>query len=199
MCVLYHNRRCRTDAPEWCEYVETLEELCKQVDVLSVHVPLCEETKGMIGEREIRAMKRGSVLANTARGGVVDEEAMIRALEARDGHVHVSCRFVHTTMLTVMTAVFFSSRSIDLTIVGVGRSGRIPRRTAGQPAVARVPAKYATAARRGFHAQLGTKVGRARGDELEGFLADRVWQGPRPSVEMKPCTQRSWRSMFLEF
>ena len=49
---------------------------------------------------------------NTARGGVVDEEGMRRGLE--DGRVRVTCRFVHTTMLTVMTAVFFSSRSVDL-------------------------------------------------------------------------------------
>ena len=186
MRVLYHNRWRRTDVPGWCEYVESLEELCKQVDVLSVHVPLCEETEGMVGEHEIRAMKRGSVLVNTACGGVVDEEAMILALE--DGHVRMTYRFVHTTMLTV---VFFSSRSVDLTIVGVGRSGRIPRRTAGQLAVARVPAKCAASTRRGFHAQLRTKVGRARDDELEGFLTDRVRQGPRPKIEMKSRTPKS--------
>ena len=57
-------------------------------------------------------MKRRSVLVNTARGEVVDEEGMRRGLE--DGRVRVTCRFVHTTMLTVMTAVFFSSRSVDL-------------------------------------------------------------------------------------
>ena len=74
--------------------------------MLSVHVPLCEETKGMVGEREIRAMKRGRVLVNTAHGGMVNEEAMIRALE--DRHVRVTCNhFVHMAMLTVMTAVFF--------------------------------------------------------------------------------------------
>ena len=73
--------------------------------MLSVHVPLSEEMKGMVGEHEIRAMKRGRVLVNTAHGGVVDEEAMVLALE--DGHVRITCRFVHTTMLTVMTVVFF--------------------------------------------------------------------------------------------
>ena len=76
------------------------------MDVLSVHIPLHEEMKRMVGEHEIRAMKRGSVLVNMARGGVVDEEAMILALE--DGHVLcMTCRFVHTTMLTVVTVVFF--------------------------------------------------------------------------------------------
>lgn len=85
MRVLYHNRQRRTDVPAWCIYVESIEALCKEADVLSVHVPLREDTRGLVGEREIRAMKRGSVLVNTARGGVVDEEAIIRALE--DGHV----------------------------------------------------------------------------------------------------------------
>ena len=76
-------------------------------------------------------------------------------------------------------------------IVGVGQSERVSRRTASQPAVARVPTKCATAARRGFHAQLRTKAGRARDDELEGFLADRLRQGPRSRVEMKSHAPRS--------
>ena len=73
--------------PEWCAYVESVKELYARSDVLSVHVPLREDTRWLVGEREIRAMKRGSVLVNTARGGVVDEAAVIRALE--DGHVRV--------------------------------------------------------------------------------------------------------------
>ena len=88
MRVLYHSRRRRTDVPEWCEYVESVDALCARSDVLSVHVPLREETRGLVGERQIRAMKRGSVIVNTARGGVLDEAAVIRALE--DGHVR--CR-----------------------------------------------------------------------------------------------------------
>ena len=65
-----------------------MDALCARSDVLSVHVPLREETRGLVGERQIRAMKRGSVIVNTARGGVLDEAAVIRALE--DGHVR--CR-----------------------------------------------------------------------------------------------------------
>ncbi|KAN0081224.1 D-isomer specific 2-hydroxyacid dehydrogenase, NAD binding domain containing protein [Tylopilus felleus] len=84
MRVLYHSRHRRTDVPEWCAYVESVKELYARSDVLSVHVPLREDTRWLVGEREIRAMKRGSVLVNTARGGVVDEAAVIRALE--DGH-----------------------------------------------------------------------------------------------------------------
>lgn len=64
--------------------VPSVEELCKRADVLSLHVPLSQSTTGMIGEKEIRSLRRGSVLLNTSRGRVVDEEAIIRALD--DGH-----------------------------------------------------------------------------------------------------------------
>ena len=64
-------------------------------------------------------------------------------------------------------------------LVGVGRSGRVPRRTAGEPPVACVPTKRAFAARRDTHTGHGTKDGSAGDDELEGFPADGVGQGPR--------------------
>lgn len=57
-----------------------LGELLRESDFVSLHVPLTEETRAMIGERELRLMKRTAVLVNTARGGVVDQEALIRAL-----------------------------------------------------------------------------------------------------------------------
>lgn len=56
-----------------------------QADVLSVHVPLKAETEGLVGEAMIRKLKKGAVIVNTARGKVIDEAALIRALE--DGHV----------------------------------------------------------------------------------------------------------------
>ena len=87
MRVVYHNRRRVADAPAWCEYVESVDALCAQSDVLSIHVPLREETTGLVGEHQIRAMKRGSIIVNTARGKVLDEAAVIRALE--DGQVRV--------------------------------------------------------------------------------------------------------------
>ncbi|KAG1721406.1 hypothetical protein EDB19DRAFT_1898330 [Suillus lakei] len=71
--------------PDWCEYVSSVEELCKQADILSLHVPLNQSTAGMIGEKEIRTLRRNSVLLNTSRGRIVDQEAMVRALE--DGHL----------------------------------------------------------------------------------------------------------------
>lgn len=85
MRIVYHNRRRAQDAPDYCEYFEDLEKMLKIVDVLSVHVPLTPETVGFVGEDMIRAMKPGGIIINTARGKIVDEEAMLRALE--DGHV----------------------------------------------------------------------------------------------------------------
>lgn len=51
-----------------------------KVDVLMVSILLSEKTLGFLCEKEIRNMKRGSIIVNTARGPIIDEEAMIRAL-----------------------------------------------------------------------------------------------------------------------
>lgn len=51
-----------------------------KVDVLMVSIPLSEKTLGFLCEKGIRNMKRGSIIVNTARGPIIDEEAMIRAL-----------------------------------------------------------------------------------------------------------------------
>ncbi|CAL1711304.1 unnamed protein product [Somion occarium] len=87
MRIVYHNRGKVEDTPEWCEYfpAEKLDEMLAQTDVLSVHVPLRKDTEGLVGESMIRKLKKGAVIVNTARGKVIDEEAMIRALE--DGHL----------------------------------------------------------------------------------------------------------------
>lgn len=59
--------------------------LLPQVDVLSLHCPLTKETQGLIGAQEIAKMKRGAILINVARGGLVDEYALVQAL--RSGHL----------------------------------------------------------------------------------------------------------------
>ena len=67
------------------EPTETLQELLAISDVVSLHVPETPETAGMIGEAQIRTMKRGAYLINNARGTVVDLDALARALQ--DGHL----------------------------------------------------------------------------------------------------------------
>ena len=58
----------------------SLEELLSQADIVSLHCPLTEDTRGLIGSRELGLMKRSAVLINTARGGVVDSRALSDAL-----------------------------------------------------------------------------------------------------------------------
>lgn len=56
-------------------------EVLAEADAISLHCPLTAETTGLIGEAELRAMKRSALLINTARGGIVDEAALVRALK----------------------------------------------------------------------------------------------------------------------
>jgi phosphoglycerate dehydrogenase-like enzyme len=62
-----------------------LHDLIRQSDVLAIAVPITPETRGMIGEEEIRLLKRGSYLIVVSRGGIVDERALLAALQ--DGHL----------------------------------------------------------------------------------------------------------------
>ncbi|MFA6328581.1 MAG: hydroxyacid dehydrogenase [Candidatus Micrarchaeia archaeon] len=59
----------------------SLDELFANSDYISLHVPLTPETKGMIGEANIAKMKRTAVIVNTARGGLIDEDALYNALK----------------------------------------------------------------------------------------------------------------------
>jgi lactate dehydrogenase-like 2-hydroxyacid dehydrogenase len=87
MKVLYHNRKPSDRAPKNAEYCEDIYDLLRRVDVLSVHTPLSPQTKNSISDKEIKTMKKGSIIINTARGGVIDEEALIKALQ--EGHVRL--------------------------------------------------------------------------------------------------------------
>jgi len=62
--------------------LRSLDELLATSDVVGLHCPLTDETRGMIGARELAAMKADALLINTARGGIVDVPAMIAALES---------------------------------------------------------------------------------------------------------------------
>ena len=57
-----------------------LDELLATSDVVSLHLPLTDQTRHMIGQRELAAMKKSAILVNTARGGLVDEAALAQAL-----------------------------------------------------------------------------------------------------------------------
>ncbi len=65
--------------------IEDLDDLLSSVDAVSIHVPLTEGTRNLLDARLIRSMRPGAVLINTARGGIVEEEAVAQALE--EGHL----------------------------------------------------------------------------------------------------------------
>src|SRR5262249_36589867 len=53
-----------------------------EADYVSLHLPLTNGTRGLVGREALRSMKRGAVLINTCRGGLVDEDALVEALRA---------------------------------------------------------------------------------------------------------------------
>lgn len=59
----------------------SMEDVLKQADVVTVHVPLLDETKHLVGEEELNLMKPTAWLINTARGPIIDEKALLKALE----------------------------------------------------------------------------------------------------------------------
>jgi D-3-phosphoglycerate dehydrogenase len=63
------------------EFVQA-DELLKRSDIVSIHVPLTDQTAGMIGEKELSLMKKGAILINTSRGGIIDEDALLNSLRS---------------------------------------------------------------------------------------------------------------------
>jgi phosphoglycerate dehydrogenase-like enzyme len=63
----------------------SLDEVLRRGDIVTVHLVLGDETRGLLGERELRSMKPGALLVNTSRGPIVDAAALVAALE--DGHL----------------------------------------------------------------------------------------------------------------
>lgn len=83
----YHNRKpvdgldkqfASNEVPKYVGF----EELLQSSDVLSVHLPLGPATQGLIGKKELSSMKDGVIIVNTARGAIIDEEALAESLES---------------------------------------------------------------------------------------------------------------------
>lgn len=86
-CEVYAYSRTKKELPN-VTYV-SLEELLSHCDIVSLHVPLSEETRGLINRDRLALMKKTSVLINTARGPVVDSEALAEALN--EGKIAGAC------------------------------------------------------------------------------------------------------------
>jgi len=79
---------CDPHPAEWMEGVDraqSLDDLLRVTDVLSIHVPLDDETAGMIGKKEIGLLPSGAVIVNTSRGQIIDEPSLVEAL--REGRL----------------------------------------------------------------------------------------------------------------
>jgi D-3-phosphoglycerate dehydrogenase / 2-oxoglutarate reductase len=74
-----------TDLPDRAERVGSLDALLSQSNVLTLHMPLTDETRGLIGRRELASMRKGAIVVNVSRGPLIDEGALAEALV--DGHI----------------------------------------------------------------------------------------------------------------
>lgn len=83
--IYYNRRRLSPDLEEGAEYVADVKDLFKQVDVLALNCPLTAETYHLVNKDTLALMKPGVIITTTARGKVMDEAALVAALEA--GHV----------------------------------------------------------------------------------------------------------------
>lgn len=72
----------RKNATTTCEGRTSFTETLRQSDVVTLHCPLTEETRGLFGRAEFELMKRDALLINTARGGLIDDAALINALQS---------------------------------------------------------------------------------------------------------------------
>ena len=80
MRILYNSRRRHEEMEDLGAVYVDLETLFRESDIVTIHVPLTPETQNLVNERLLRLMKRTAILINTARGKVVDLDALYRAL-----------------------------------------------------------------------------------------------------------------------
>jgi D-3-phosphoglycerate dehydrogenase len=88
----------------------SLVEVLTRADVVTVHLPKTPETTGLIGERELAAMRPGARLVNTARGGLVDETALAKAVES--GHLGGAALDVFSEEPTTQSPLFQLDRVV---------------------------------------------------------------------------------------
>ncbi len=112
MSVLHHTRRDSGEAG----WVDDLHRLLREVDIVSLHVPLNDATRHLIGAAELAVMKPTAVLVNTARGPVVDEVALASALT--NGTIFAAGIDVFEQEPTVHPALLAAPRTVLLPHIG---------------------------------------------------------------------------------
>lgn len=85
MKIAYHSHKKNDelDPSLEAEFIDNLDTLLQMSDVVSIHVPLTPDTKHLISKKELSEMKKTALLINTARGAIIDEMALVEALEQK--------------------------------------------------------------------------------------------------------------------
>jgi glyoxylate reductase len=147
MTVIFHDPYGTADA---LARAVPLDELFATSDIVSVHVPLTPETRGMIGEPQLRAMKPDATLVNTSRGGVIDEPALIRALtqgwigsagldvQAREPNPDTDSLLLALPNVVVLPHIGSASTSARLAMTDVA-ARNVEAVLAGRPPVTPIP------------------------------------------------------------
>ncbi len=112
MTVLHHTRH-DTGIPGW---IASLDDLLTRADIVSLHVPLNDSTRHLIGARELALMQTTSVFVNTARGPVVDEAALAQALH--DGSIFAAGIDVYEREPEIHPLLLSAPRTVLLPHIG---------------------------------------------------------------------------------
>lgn len=91
----------------------TLDDLLAQVDAVTVHTPLTDETRGMLGQAELAKLKSGSIAVNAARGGIIDEQALVDALNS--GHLFAAGIDVFVDEPPTPDHIFLHAQNLGIT------------------------------------------------------------------------------------
>ena len=83
MSIHYHNRQpIDAELAAGAIYHSSIESLLAEVDVLSIHCPASEQTRGLLNDQRLAMMHSNAIIVNTSRGGVVDDDALVKALKS---------------------------------------------------------------------------------------------------------------------
>jgi len=128
MRLIAHDPYLDPSDPVWVT-VESVakDEVFRQADVVTVHIPLTDDTRGAVGRRSLDMMKADAVLINTSRGGIVDEHALVDALRSRTIAGAAIDVFAHEPMTPEEGAVFDGVPGLVLTphIAGVTQESNV--------------------------------------------------------------------------
>ncbi|WP_075833106.1 phosphoglycerate dehydrogenase [Deinococcus marmoris] len=113
----------------------SLDELLAQVEFLTVHTPLTEETTGMVGARELALMKPDSIVVNAARGGIIEEQALVDALHS--GHLFGAGVDVFVDEPPTAEHIFLGAPNLSIT-AHLGANTREAQERVGAEIVSRV-------------------------------------------------------------